>query len=130
MVNLEFTSALELVKAFTTQEACIKHLEHLRWNGNVVSPFDNKSKVYVCKGNKYKCKNTGKYFNVCTDTLFDNTKIELPTWFLAIYLVAENKNGISSIQLAKELNVTQKTAWFMNYRVRNCFGIAAENRSG
>ncbi len=129
MINVEFKSVVELIKTFPTQEVCIKHLEELRWNGSVVSPFDATSKVYVCKGNKYKCKNTGKYFNVCTGTLFDNTKIELPTWFLAIYLITGHKKGISSLQLAKDLNITQKTAWFMNHRTRNCFGItdAIEN---
>jgi hypothetical protein len=123
MINLEFKSVIELIKAFPTQQVCIDHLEQLRWNGNVVSPFDATSKVYKCAGNKYKCKNTGKYFNVCTATLFDNTKIELQTWFLAIYLITAHKKGISSLQLAKDLNVTQKTAWFMNHRIRNCFGI-------
>jgi transposase-like protein len=123
MINFEFKSVIELVKAFPTQQVCIEHLEQLRWNGNVVSPFDATSKVYKCAGNKYKCKNTGKYFNVCTATLFDNTKIELPTWFLAIYLITGHKKGISSLQLAKDLSVTQKTAWFMNHRIRNCFGI-------
>ena len=130
MINIAFKSVIELVKAFPTQEVCIAHLEQLRWNGNVVSPFDPTSKVYVCKGNKYKCKNTGKYFNVCTNTLFDNTKIELPTWFLAIYLITGHKKGISSLQLAKDLNVTQKTAWFMNHRIRNCFGIQDVDNGG
>ncbi len=130
MINFEFKSVIELVKAFPTQQICIDHLEQLRWNGNVVSPFDATSKVYKCAGNKYKCKNTGKYFNVCTSTLFDNTKIELPTWFLAIYLITAHKKGISSLQLSRDLNVTQKTAWFMNHRIRNCFGIADEIEGG
>lgn len=130
MINFEFKSVIELVKAFPNQQVCIEHLETLRWNGNVISPFDATSKVYKCAGNKYKCKNTGKYFNVCTSTLFDNTKIELPTWFLAIYLITSHKKGISSLQLAKDLNVTQKTAWFMNHRIRNCFGIADEIEGG
>lgn len=130
MVNLEFKSVIELIKAFPTQQVCIEHLEQLRWNGNVVSPFDVNSKVYKCAGNKYKCKNTGKYFNVCTSTLFDNTKIELPTWFLAIYLITCHKKGISSLQLAKDLNVTQKTAWFMNHRIRACFGIQDVENGG
>lgn len=123
MINTEFKSVIELVKAFPNEEVCIKHLEQLRWNGNVVSPFDETSKVYVCKGNKYRCKNTGKYFNVRTQTLFDNTKVELQTWFLAIYLVTAHKKGISSLQLGRDLNVTQKTAWFMLQRIRNCFGL-------
>jgi transposase-like protein len=123
MIKADFKSVSELTEAFPTQQICIDHLEQFRWNGNIVSPFDGTSKVYNCAGNKYKCKNTGKYFNVCTATLFDNSKIKLPTWFLAIYLITAQKKGISSLQLAKDLNVTQKTAWFMNQRILNCFAI-------
>jgi hypothetical protein len=127
MINLEFKSVIELVRTFSSEEICVKHLEQLRWNGVVVSPFDESSKVYKCAGNKYKCKNTGKYFNVRTATLFDNTKIELQTWFMAIFLITTHSKGISSVQLSKDLNVTQKTAWFMLHRVRNCFGIEDAN---
>lgn len=124
MINIEFKSILELLKAFPDEQTCINHLEELRWNGVVISPFDASSKVYKCKGNKYRCKNTGKYFNVRTNTLFDNTKIELRKWFLAIYIVTSHKKGISSLQLSKDIDVTQKTAWFMLQRIRNCFGIS------
>lgn len=124
MVNTsEFNSILDLIKAFPDEQTCIDHLEWLRWNGNVVSPFDADSKVYDCKGNKYKCKTTGKYFNVKTATLFDNTKLPLQKWFLAIYLVTSHKKGISSLQLAKDIDITQKSAWFMLQRIRECFGF-------
>lgn len=123
MFNGEFKSIIELVRVFKDEQTCIDHLTELRWNGNVVSPFDETSKVYVCKDNKYRCKNTGKYFNVKTNTLFDNSKISLQTWFMAIFLVTGHKKGISSLQLGRDLNVTQKTAWFMLQRIRNCFGI-------
>jgi len=130
MINTDFKSIIDLIKAFPDEQNCIDHLEKLRWNGNVVSPFDPTSKVYNCKNNRYKCKNTGKYFNVKTATLFDNTKIELQKWFMAIYLVTGHSKGISSIQLSKDLNVTQKTAWFMAHRIRNCFGISDNQLEG
>ena len=126
MFNKEIKSVLDLIKAFPDEQTCIDHLEILRWDGEVVSPFDSASKVYKCKGNKYQCKNTGKYFNVKTNTIFDNTKIELQKWFLAIWLVTSYKKGISSVQLAKELDITQKSAWFLLQRIRNCFGIDDE----
>ncbi len=125
MINQDFNSILELIQAFPDQQSCIDHLEQLRWNGNVVSPFDATSKVYDCKGNKYKCKNTGKYFNVKTNTIFDNTKMPLQKWFLAIWLVTSHKKGISSLQLGRDLKITQKSAWFMLSRIRQCFGIDA-----
>lgn len=123
MFNTKVKSILDLIKAFPTEESCIEHLEILRWSGNVVSPFDATSKVWKCKNNRYQCKNTGKYFNVKTDTLFDNTKMELQKWFLAIWIVTSHKKGISSLQLGRDLDITQKSAWFMLQRIRNCFGI-------
>lgn len=117
----EFKSIFDLLKAFPTEQSCIDHLEKLRWDGNVISPFDETSKVYKCAGNKYKCKNTGKYFNVRTNTIFDNTKIPLQKWFLALYVFSSHKKGISSHQLAKDISVTQKSAWFLLHRLRYAF---------
>lgn len=118
---LEFKSIIDLLKAFPDEQSCINHLEQLRWNGNIISPFDETSKVYKCAGNKYRCKNTGKYFNVRTNTIFDNTKIPLQKWFLALYVFSSHKKGISSHQLAKDISVTQKSAWFLLHRLRYAF---------
>lgn len=117
----EFKSIFDLIKAFPTEQSCIDHLERLQWNGVPVSPFDADSKVYKCAGNKYKCKTTGKYFNVRTKTVFDNTKIPLQKWFLALYVFSSHKKGISSHQLAKDISVTQKSAWFLLHRLRYAF---------
>ncbi|SIQ57610.1 ISXO2-like transposase domain-containing protein [Chryseobacterium sp. RU37D] len=127
MININFKSLLDLVKAFPDEQTCINHLEELRWDGDVISPFDPSSKVYKCKDNKYRCKNTGKYFNVKTNTIFDNTKLGLQKWFLAIYIVTSHKKGISSLQLSRDLDITQKSAWFMLQRIRKCFGIENNN---
>lgn len=127
MINTNFKSITDLLKAFPDEQTCVNHLEILRWNGNVVSPLDATSKVYNCKGNKYRCKNTGKYFNVKTETIFDNTKLGLQKWFLAIYLVTSHKKGISSLQLGRDLDITQKSAWFMLQRIRKCFDIENDN---
>jgi transposase-like protein len=69
----------------------IEYLEQMRWGGIVESPFDSESKVYKCSKNRYKCKNTGKYFNVKTGSMFENSKISLQKWFLAIWLITSGK---------------------------------------
>ena len=115
---LKFSSILELIRAFPDEQSCIDYLTQLRWKNGVVSPFDSLSKVYKCKDNRYKCKNTGKYFNVRTKTIFEGSKISLRNWFMAIYLYTSHKRGISSYQLANDLNVTQKSAWFILQRLR------------
>lgn len=115
---LKFSSILELFRAFPDEQSCINYLEQLRWKNGVVSPFDSLSKVYKCSNNKYRCKNTGKYFNVRTKTIFEGSKITLQNWFVAIYLYTSHKRGISSYQLAKDLAITQKSAWFVLQRLR------------
>jgi transposase-like protein len=123
MLGLQFNSLFDLLKTFDSEEICIEYLETLLWNNTPVSPFDPNSKVYKCAVNKYRCKHTGLYFNIKTNTIFDSTKISLQKWFMAIWLITSHKKGISSLQLAKDIQVTQKTAWFMLQRIRNCYGI-------
>ncbi|WP_118951844.1 IS1595 family transposase [Taibaiella helva] len=113
-----FKSLTQLLAAFPNEQSVIDHLEFIRWNGNVVSPFDPTSKVYKCKGNKYRCLNTKKYFNVRTNSIFENSKIPLQTWLMAIYLFTTSKRGISSYTMADQLGITQKSSWFLLSRIR------------
>ena len=127
MFNTEIKSIFDLLKAFPDEQSCIDFLEYVRWNGIVVSPFDPTSKVYKTKSG-YMCKNTGKNFNVKTNTMYDNTKLPLQKWFLATWIVTSHKKGISSLQLGRDLDITQKSAWFMLQRIRACFGIENDNQ--
>jgi transposase-like protein len=122
MIDKEFNSIIELLKYFPDEDSCIKHLEKIRWARGITSPFNILSRVYKCKSG-YKCKETGKYFNVKTGTIFENTQLELQKWFLAIWLITCGKKGITSVQLAKDIGCTQKTAWNMAHKIRECFGI-------
>jgi len=119
-MEFDFKSILDLVKAFPDEKTCMEYLAEMRWNGQVVSPFDETSKVYTT-ARGFKCKNTGKYFNAKTNTIFEDTKIPLIKWFMALYIFSSHKKGISSHQLAKDIDVTQKTAWFMLHRLRFAF---------
>ncbi|WBX95746.1 IS1595 family transposase [Chryseobacterium gambrini] len=127
MFNLNIKSVFELTQIFSTEQICIDYLEVMKWSNAPISPFDETSKVYKCKNNQYRCKNTGKYFNVKTGTMFENSKVSLRKWFMAIWLVTSHKKGISSIQLGKDIGVRQATAWFMLQRIRACFGIENSN---
>jgi len=119
----KFKSVRELLNVFSTEKKCENYLKEVRWEKEVVSPYDETAKVYKCSRNRYRCAKTGKDFNVKTGTMFENTKIELRTWFVAIYIITSHKKGISSLQLSKDLNVTQTTAWFILHRIRKCFEI-------
>lgn len=69
---------------------------------------------------RYKCACCGNKFTVKVGTIFENSKISLKKWFAAIFLLSTTKKGISSIQLSKELGITQKSAWYMIHRIRDC----------
>jgi transposase-like protein len=97
------------------------YFESLRWNGCPVCPYCGSDKYYKLKdGRRYKCGNKEcfKIYTVTVGTIFESSHIPLNIWFAAAYLIASHKKGISSYQLAKDLSVTQKTAWFMGHRLR------------
>src|SRR3954454_15260712 len=114
----QIKSIFDLEKIFPTELDCIKYFEKLRWKGFITSPLDVNSKVYKCANNRYKCKNTGKYFNVKTGTVFESSKIPLRDWFYVLYIFVNHKKGISSHQLSRDMGITQKSAWFILHRLR------------
>ena len=125
----EFTSLFDLLQAFPTEESCIAYLEKQLWgDGEPVSPYDPTSKVYRRGDGMYRCKNTGKNFNIRIGTIFEGSKVPLRKWFVAIYEITTSNKGISSIKLADDIQVTQKTAWYMSQRIREAFNIALEEK--
>lgn len=116
-----FHSLYDFFEAFPTEASCIAYLEDKRWGNKVISPFDPSSRVYYRGDGNYRCKNTGKNFNVRIGTIFEGTKLPLRKWFIAIYLICNHKKSISATQLAKDINVTLKTAWFMLQKIRRTF---------
>lgn len=123
MFGDDFKTIDEIKKAFPDEQSCIEHLEKLRWNGLVISPFDPNSKVYCCKLKRYRCSTTGKYFNVKTNTVFYNSKIELQKWFIAIWLITSDNKIISSVELSEALKITQKSAWLMMQQIHKYFEV-------
>lgn len=116
----QFKSLVHLLDHFKEESTCIEYLVQTRWNGGAVCcPHCGNEKVYTTNRG-YKCadKDCYKKFTVTTGTIFENTKISLRFWFAAIYLGTAHKKGISSLQLSRDLNITQKTAWFLLHRVR------------
>ncbi len=111
----------DLMQKFADENKCRQFLIKQRWNGSPVCPHCGHTKIYNIENNtRFKCANNKCYkkFSVTVGTVFHASNIPLSTWFPAMYLVSAHKKGISSIQLSKDLGVTQKTAWFMLHRIR------------
>lgn len=115
----EFKSILEFQKHFDTDEKCRKHLELSRWNGTPACPSCGSINVHrFPNGKQFNCRDCRKNFSVTVGTIYENSKIPLHKWYLATYILTNHSKGISSLQVAKWLGVTQKTTWFINHRIR------------
>lgn len=117
-----FKSLADFDTVFAEEDACINHFRAIRWPdmaqwacphcGTIGAP-------YILGNNTHKCRSCLKKSTVRNGTIFEDSKIELRKWFKAVFLMTSHKKGISSCQLAKDLGVTQKSAWFMLHRIRN-----------
>ena len=97
------------------------YLEKLRWpDGNPVSPFDPDETVYkLSKNYLYKGSKTGKVFNVRYGTIFQHSRLPLLLWFTAISIFCSAKRGVSSYQMARHLNISQRSAYRMLMKIRS-----------
>lgn len=130
-MNFKFNSLLELIRYFKDEKTCYEFLEQQIWHeGKPACPHCGSLHVYTRKSrsknlaaqgiNEYKCAEKGccKNFTPKVGTIFEGSKLPLQTWFAAIWLCTTTSKGVSSNNLAKQLGITQKTAWFVLSRIR------------
>ena len=114
-----FKNLQQLIIAFSDESVCKDYMAQLRWGGKPCCPYCANEKIYNIENNKrYKCATCKKKFSVTVGTIMEDSNIPLSKWFTALYLCTSHKKGISSHQLAKDIGVTQKSAWHMIHRIR------------
>ena len=113
---------ITVFQRFPDHESCIEHLERIRWPHTPACPLCEAVNVSRKSDGdrigRWNCRGCKSSFNVLSGTIFEKTKIELQKWFLAIALIANAKKSVSSYQLSRDLDLNQKTAWFMAMRIR------------
>lgn len=110
---------IEIYKQYPTHNDCITHLEKVRWPGGARCPYCGSDKASALpKEHRYHCYNCYTSYSVTVNTIFHDTKLDLQKWFLAISLILNAKKGISSRQLARDIEVNKNTAWYMGMRIR------------
>lgn len=122
----KFKSLISLFTYFKDEQVCRDYLENIRWNGDLHCAYADCKHGKVFKfsnGAVYKCAKCRRKYSVRVGTIFEDSKIPLRKWFGAIYLITSHKKGISSLQLGRDLEVTQKTAWYLLHRVRFSLGL-------
>lgn len=113
------TSLLEAVRYFADADVCVEFVAGLRWaNGPVCPSCRGVEHSYLATRRIWKCKGCKRQFSVKVGTIFEDSPIGFDKWLPAIWLIANSKNGISSHELGRAINVTQKTAWFILHRIR------------
>ncbi|ETN97456.1 ISXo5 transposase, partial [Reticulomyxa filosa] len=112
---------ITIFKQFPDQESCIKYLEQKRWNNKPICPYcqsDNTNPLKSENRFRHHCNGCRKSFSVTIGTIFHDSRLPLQKWFLAIALILNAKKGISSRQMARDLDLPVKTAWSINHRIR------------
>lgn len=116
-------STFQLFQMFPDQETARNYLENRRWPDGAVCPHcEQKERITPRKGGYYRCNACKKDFTVRTGTIFERSHVELHKWIYAMYLLVTSRKGISSLQLSKEIGITQKSAWFVLQRLREACG--------
>jgi transposase-like protein len=104
---------------FDTQEECLAYLEKLRWPNGVECPrCKGKKMSRIQKRGQFDCDSCRYQFSVTSGTIFHDSHLPLPKWFMAVYLMLESRKGISSNQMRRMLKVAPKTAWYLTHRIR------------
>lgn len=116
---VEFKSLFDLLRAIPDEQAAIDHFTAIRWRNGAFCPLCGSTKIYHFSDKRtHKCGDCRKRFSIKVGTIFQDTKIPIQKWLMAIWMLTSHKKGIASTALARDIDVTQKTAWFMLHRLR------------
>ena len=110
----------EMFDLFTDEAVARQRLESIRWAEGILCPHCQSQDICKSAARQgfYDCRECRARFNVCTGTVFEKSHVELRKWIHSIYLLMTAQKGVSSLQLSKEIGVTQKAAWSMLSRLR------------
>src|SRR3989338_7325248 len=119
MNNIKPKTLIDFLANFKDETTCQRYFEEVRFRNGQYCAHCGHTTIYRFKdGKRFRCADCRRDFTIKTGTLFGESKISLQKWFIAIYLLTTSKKGISSVYLAEQVGVTQKTAWFMDMRIR------------
>jgi len=127
--RVEVLSTYDLMRLFPDEESAATYLTRILWPDGPVCPFCGSYRhtgyKTVKKRGMFFCGDCRKDYSLRTNTIFHRSHIPLNKWLYAMYLIVTARKGISSLQLSKEIGVTQKSAWYMGHRIRAACGNQA-----
>jgi transposase-like protein len=109
----------QAVRYFSDDQICINTIAKMRWaNGPICPKCGHGEHYYLATQKRWKCKKCAKQFSVKVGTIFEDSPITLDKWLVALWMLVNCKNGISSYEVGRALGLTQKSAWFVLHRLR------------
>ncbi|MGA2375210.1 MAG: IS1595 family transposase, partial [Candidatus Sulfotelmatobacter sp.] len=110
----------QAIRHFSDENVCIDTVANLRWSDGVPTcpKCDCKDHYYLATQRRWKCKKCGRQFSVKVGTIFEDSPIPLDKWLTALWMLVNCRNGVSSYEVARDLGITQKSAWFVLHRLR------------
>ena len=110
---------ISIFELFPTQQACIEHLEQVRWQGKPRCHYcKSVNQTPMPKEHRYHYNNCNTSFSVTVGTIFHKTHLPIQKWFLAVSIILNAKKGISARQLGRHLKVHRNTAWRISMKIR------------
>ncbi len=111
---------MEAIRKFSDPEVAHAFVVQMRWPNGVVCPHCGVvgNPTFMLSVRRWQCKDCRRQFSVKVGTIFEDSPIGLDKWLCAFWMIANCKNGVSSYEIHRALGVTQKTAWFMDHRIR------------
>lgn len=112
---------IEAVRLYADPEIAHKFVVSLRWPNGVACPrmgCGSADVHFIATRRTWRCRECTRQFSTKVGTIFEESPLGYDKWLPAIWLITNAKNGISSCEIARSLDVTQKTAWFMLHRIR------------
>jgi transposase-like protein len=124
----------QAITYFANPENCLRYMVAVRWrDGKITCPTCGAEKVtYLPNQKRWKCysKHPKPQFSVKVGTIFEDSSLGLDKWMMAMWLIANCKNGISSCEIARDLGITQKSAWHMLQRIRLAMRVGSFEKLG
>jgi len=119
MESVKPKTLMEAIKHYADADNALSEMADSRWSKGVTCQHCGAEKPMFLKTRRiWKCSKCRKQFSIKTKSVFEDSPIALDKWLTAVWMVANCKNGVSSYEIARDLGVTQKTAWFMLHRIR------------
>jgi transposase-like protein len=111
----------EAIRYYSNEETCIALLASIRWpDGQICCTGCGEigNTIWLAKQRRWKCRGCKKQFSIKVNTIFENSPVELSKWLVAVWMLANCRNGVSSYEIMRAIGVTQKSTWHMLHRIR------------